>query len=567
MKRRNHHIVAGLCLAGLIPHVLYALSGQGFFLAHTVTDDTFYYLKIAENVWTRGLWFSFDGINLTNGFHPLHQLLLTALYPVVPGGFGFVRAAVLMCGVFHVLAGLLLYVLLRRAAGNWGALLAAGLWLFHPWPVRMSIYGMETPLSLAATLGCLCFLDWAERREAGLSWGHGLVLGGLAGLAVLARLELGVLLGVTVGTWLLWQAVRLGGSRWRYLAGYAACAVAVVIPFLAYNYAALGHVGTISSATKLSASLAEIRDVAGHVGAGRLASRGAKALAKNTVMLGAQFVSGAVSPGLAAATGEYPSVGRYMAMGPRAAVSGILRAGAVVMVLWLALLPVLFWGLLRLWRKAAPEPVRGGSVAAVLILFVTAAAHLVLNSFLIGAHTGGWYWGVEAAALAAGCGLAVRLPRGGVYAGAAAAVLVVSGAAFSGAVFGPRHGVPMAMRPDYGQDSWLNNAYEAAAWMRDNLPREAVVASFNAGALGYFSGRTVINIDGLVNDFRFFEYRANKRIGAYLQESGVGYFADSEDVMTRAQQHGDIGLPDAVFTLLHVTRPGGSFVEAIAFGP
>jgi len=564
--KRSDYYIAGLCLAGILPHLLYALSGQGFFLAHTVTDDTFYYLKIAENAWARGLWFSFDGINPTNGFHPLYGLLLIALYPFTEGGFAFVRGAVVLCGVFHVAAGLLLYRLMRRYAGTRGALLAAGLWLFHPWPVRMSIYGMETPLSVALVLALLCWLESIERRETGPAWRDGAVLGILAGLGFLARLELGLLAGTATGAWLVWRTLRAAGRRWTCLAAYTACTVAVVIPFLAHNYISMGHVGTISSATKLSASLAEIRDKAGRVETGRFVTRGLKNAVRNTAMFGTQFISGAVSPGLTAATGAYPSVGRYMAMGPRAAVAAILQTGAVAMGIWLAVLAAAFAGAAAIWRKARPEPYDGGTWAGVIIFFVTTAGHLALNSFVVGAHTGGWYWGVEAAALAAACGLAVRLPRVGPYAGAAGTALVMAGVAFYGALLMPWDGVPLPAQRNYGKESWLGNAHEAAAWMRDNLPREAVVASFNAGALGYFSERTVINIDGLVNDFRFFEYRVNKRIGDYLRESGVTHFSDSEAVMTPAQQHADIGLPDAVFTLLHETRPGGSFVEAVRFG-
>src|SRR5687768_7036872 len=41
-------------------------------------DDSFYYLRIAENV-ANGLGPTFDGVEPTNGFHPLWMGLLSAL--------------------------------------------------------------------------------------------------------------------------------------------------------------------------------------------------------------------------------------------------------------------------------------------------------------------------------------------------------------------------------------------------------------------------------------------------------------------------------------------------------
>lgn len=91
---------------------------------------------------------------------------------------------------------------------------------------------------------------------------------------------------------------------------------------------------------------------------------------------------------------------------------------------------------------------------------------------------------------------------------------------------------------EHGYVAW----YSAARWLREHTPIDARAAAFNAGILGYFSGRVVINLDGLVNSRRYFdevlrasyerpaEYRA--RLIAYLRERGVDYFADHVPVET-----------------------------------
>ncbi len=49
------------------------------YLIHFTSDDTYFYLKVANNLAT-GKGSSFDGINLTNGYHPLWLLILSAYF-------------------------------------------------------------------------------------------------------------------------------------------------------------------------------------------------------------------------------------------------------------------------------------------------------------------------------------------------------------------------------------------------------------------------------------------------------------------------------------------------------
>jgi hypothetical protein len=63
--------------------------------------------------------------------------------------------------------------------------------------------------------------------------------------------------------------------------------------------------------------------------------------------------------------------------------------------------------------------------------------------------------------------------------------------------------------------------------MRDELPEGARIGSWNAGMLGYFSHRAVINLDGLVNDAEYFELVIRKhRLQQYLAAEEIGWIAD-----------------------------------------
>jgi hypothetical protein len=71
---------------------------------------------------------------------------------------------------------------------------------------------------------------------------------------------------------------------------------------------------------------------------------------------------------------------------------------------------------------------------------------------------------------------------------------------------------------------------DAAAWARANLPAEARIGAWNSGTLGYLSGRTVVNLDGLVNSWSFLEIEQHDLCG-YWARNGITHLIDafSED--------------------------------------
>jgi hypothetical protein len=70
--------------------------------------------------------------------------------------------------------------------------------------------------------------------------------------------------------------------------------------------------------------------------------------------------------------------------------------------------------------------------------------------------------------------------------------------------------------------------YNAALWIAENSPPDTVFAAWNAGQLGFFSNRTFINLDGLINNIDYYErvLRGSVPLSDYLVENKVDYIVD-----------------------------------------
>jgi hypothetical protein len=70
--------------------------------------------------------------------------------------------------------------------------------------------------------------------------------------------------------------------------------------------------------------------------------------------------------------------------------------------------------------------------------------------------------------------------------------------------------------------------YEAAQWIAANSPPDTVFAAWNTGQLGYFSNRTFINLDGVINSVDYYErvLRGSVPLADYLAENDVAYLVD-----------------------------------------
>jgi len=67
---------------------------------------------------------------------------------------------------------------------------------------------------------------------------------------------------------------------------------------------------------------------------------------------------------------------------------------------------------------------------------------------------------------------------------------------------------------------------DAGLRMRERLPDDAVAASWDAGVVGYFAQRRVVNIDGVVNSVEYYRTMADGTYLAFLRCERVGYIVN-----------------------------------------
>ena len=68
-------------------------------------------------------------------------------------------------------------------------------------------------------------------------------------------------------------------------------------------------------------------------------------------------------------------------------------------------------------------------------------------------------------------------------------------------------------------------AYQAGRWAADHLPADARIGMKDAGAFGYFSERSVSNLDGVISNYEYQEALRAGRLRQWLDARGVRYLA------------------------------------------
>ena len=204
---------------------------QNFSLRWFTRDDAYYYFKVAQNI-SEGHGSTFDGINKTNGYHPLWMLVCVPIFALAR--FDLVlplRILLLVMSALQVSTAILLYRLIGKVFAPAIGALAAIYWVFS-FDILGNLYmqGLESGIAaffVAVLLYKLYEFESNRRTDPGTT--KQLAMLGLVGaLTIFSRLDL-VFFVAMAGIWLVFR-----GHLFRYFLplDIVATVASVIISFI-----------------------------------------------------------------------------------------------------------------------------------------------------------------------------------------------------------------------------------------------------------------------------------------------------------------------------------------------
>ena len=483
----GHKVTSVIRLVGLVSAGIWiavaTLWGEGPFAL--TYDDAFYYLEIARRI-ADGQGSTFDGLNSTNGYHPLWMLVCTVPFVLGLSATAALRVVLVIQAVTWGATWWFIGGLVGRAVHGWPQLakqgrtpagrllvptagLATLLIAANPTIARMGISGLESGLVLLFGAVILTRVEQGGGRLIdGRSSRWRLGFGALLALAVLSRTDHVLLVGaIAVAMLFEPRGSRTLAEQARLAVPILAVPAVVTAAYLGMNQWLVGSPMQISGEIKRRPLTLALVVVALVVGLLVLAiiRAGATATAKPGRMVRTRT--------FAAATAWY---GAFCL--------GLLAYYTLFQVqqwLWY-FAPLLLW------------------VVILLLLFVLDLCESAL----------------------------AEAPEGQPSRRALAPLQLLLGVPLL-------IGLGMQWRtfsdPEIRSIQLANKA--AAEWINEGLPADAVLASWDAGILGFYADRPVVNIDGVVNspEWRQATQEGYRAVGAFLDRDGVGYIVNHGSVI------------------------------------
>jgi len=518
-----------LLIVSFISGIIFLFLPINSLLAWFQTDDAFYYFVTARNI-SEGLGSTFDGIALTNGYHPLWMLICVPVFSLARfNPFLPLRIIILLQTVLNTTAGILLYRLGRRYIPRQAALVIAVIWLFVP-----SIYstlmigGVESTLNglmliavlFSTTWSCQDLLDARERQK------RFLVTGILSGLAILARLDNAFFIAL-MGLWLLsrniftFSGFKVTVSKtWheilKLLVAYSLPLLLLVGGYLLWNFTKFDSIFPISGMVKHWWGVISGDPYGTPPGTLReLYYETFTSTDKNIVPFWLPYSLG-------------QSVVEW-------ANQILVKIGLspLMKTLWVALGLGL---LLLIDRSFSYRAIVGLSLIPLSLGCITQVLYYKLSGHVA---TRSWYWISEMLLTVLLIGVvlgilirAIRDRRNEKFIAWVGSTIIIGLIMFSYV----RYFQSSFLRVNQGQHPYL----AVSEWLEEETEEDAVIGIAASGSTAYFTrDRTIVNLDGLINGFEYFNRLQSDEALAYLSLIGADYIFGPAGQLLEQQPYKD----------------------------
>ena len=511
-------ILFAIVASAFLLQTFFAWADMRMLMEKTMYDDAFYLKGIQNFVEGKGL--SVDGVFETNGFQPLELFIIAPAFWLFKGNL-FLPMHILLSvlGIFHILTVLLVWKIVMLLTKNENAAhISAFFYAFSPFAFILSLSGMEQSIYVffvSASIYQYLKMRTNEKSavserneyasassmsdgksgkvaESGFSAKNLAILGVLLGLAFLSRLDAVFLIAPLMLDMAYLSFRRKGGfavTFKRILVSGAALAL-VAFPWLLWSYFKFGAL-LPSSGQAIIFLTQEWRYFNTHTSIFTIDYL--IELFKNVIQ------SFRVAVSLLVALKQSVFLPNMILLG---GIAGILVSGALKNI----------FGFKSRLSKLSPV---WFVFAYVLLAFFyyplvqwLTYQRYYLFLILLAAIVFGFLF--DACLAIAGKFSESMQRRSALFMG----VLLAIGFALSFASFWQD-----------GLAPWQTELYDATQWINANTPKDAVIAGFNTGITGYFTERTLVNLDGAVNNDAVAALKG-RRMMAYLKERNVDYLVD-----------------------------------------
>lgn len=486
---KENKMLSGLLLLIFIGYFLMIWQPIEKLLVQLVVDDAFYYFKTASNI-VKGLGPTFDGEHITNGYHPLWMGIGILIYYLIPNDKILPIHIILGLSVLLYFATTLLIwkIIFQWLSNKWAQALLVLAYALNPWNVSVYLNGLETPLALfLLVLSFFLFFKILKKEESCLR--DFFLLGAVTGLMILTKLDYG-LFAAGIFVYFLWR----GGFFWKPLWAFTVPATLIPAPWFLYNYF---YFGSFIPASGLSYTLINHR----------------LWFYKDRSLIQVLLWSLHSFLGTVAFT--------LRTIGIPVFYSGLNLAKSFWSLMAVFGPIILAIGYFYVYKKEQFKNFLrdlfyspGGRA---FLVFFTAYSGLAIVHGAIRWSGREWYFASFQFLTIILLSLLFKREMRPVYQKIILLVIALSLAL----------SYSISWKNLFNQNINQLEMYQAAIWIKNNLPADARIAAFNSGIQGYFSDRFLMNSDGLINNAAYEAMKENN-LWEFFKKERIGYIADYE---------------------------------------
>ncbi|MBI5375546.1 MAG: glycosyltransferase family 39 protein [Candidatus Schekmanbacteria bacterium] len=480
-------------------------------LTHVTFDDTFYFLKIARNI-ALNHKISFDGIEMTNGFQPLWEILLVPIMFFVNNREIALSLSLSLSSLLSMGTLLFLYKIVKTLYSDTAAFFAVIIWGTNIELIRMETSGMEFSLSCVMLSWIIYFYVTRFKLNKNPRGRDYSLLGLLTGFVILARTDA---IFITFSFFILICFAKK--DRIKSLLRFSVFTSIILLPYFAWNIIYFGKLMPISGAVKeWMSNLIITQTYNGYFSLSYI---------KN-------FIFYQAWQGFLSVTWIFNS---YFT--PFREYLPFLERNFEIKVALLLVLFILFiiiYSIVSYREKSAL--LKSLNYLSPIFLFIL--FHYTYYHFYSFWESMSTYYAVEYLVAIIIISMSLDFFFTEIIKKAISNETIFKGVTFSLIFFMTiylyillgNYGVKNKLRTGDSLKApaitWpADEMLEAAKWINANVEKGTRVGCWDAGIIGYFTDCHVICLDGLVNDFELLKFKKNGKFDKYIKEKNIAYIA------------------------------------------